>query len=215
MGSKTGPIIRRAVLEVERKFFSDSSSRDRISANRGKPAFRALEYLGQRSFEDTYFDRDGTLIANKIWVRKRSGCWQAKVRRGGDYTNSQFEEFAGPQEISELIKKYYHDPDIASRNFGLQKIAQFTTTRDAWKADDRFEIVLDNTNFGHSVGEVELQETVETSGDDQSLATLRQSMAKEMDREIDSFMQRYHWAFPLEIPVGKLSAYFAWKKDER
>lgn len=213
MGSKTAPMIRRAVLEVERKFFSNGSSRERISANQGKPAFHTLEYLGQQSFEDIYFDRDGILMANKIWLRKRSGRWQAKVRHGGDFTNSQFEELSEPPEISALIKRYFLDANVASRNFGLQKIAQFTTVRDAWRADDRFEIVLDDTDFGHSVGEVELQETITITGDDQSLKILQKSMAKEMDRQIDSFMQRYRWAFPVEIPVGKLSAYFAWKNN--
>lgn len=32
-----------------------------------------------------------------------------------------------------------------------------------------------------------------------------------MDHEIEGFMNGYTWAFPKTRPVGKLSAYYAWK----
>jgi hypothetical protein len=54
------------------------------------------------------------------------------------------------------------------------------------------------------VGEVELQQVTETSGDGEQI------VAKEMDRQIEAFMQRYAWAFASSIAFSKLSAYFAW-----
>lgn len=38
---------------------------------------------------------------------------------------------------------------------------------------------------------------------------------KIMDNKIDAFMVKYRWAFPVsnEQVVGKLSAYFKWKKS--
>ncbi|KAL9118830.1 MAG: hypothetical protein Q9187_004621, partial [Circinaria calcarea] len=194
------PLFRRLVIEVERKFRCEPGSMDRLDANQGLPAFRVLKYLGRSSFKDTYYDRDETLSSNGVWVRKRSGRWQAKVREGGDYANSQFGELSEPKEIAQMIRKYNLDAYPPSDDFGLEKTAQYTTIRDAWKADDRFEIVLDTTDFGHSVGEVELQQVIETNSDGGPPIAVRQDTAKEMDRQIEAFMQHYSWAFPTGKP---------------
>lgn len=212
MRTTAARLCRRSVVEVERKFRCDPGSTDRFNTNRGEPAFRVLEYLGRRSFEDIYYDRNEILSSHGVWVRQRSGRWQAKVRLGGDYTNSQFRELSKPHEIAQMIRKYNLDADSPSNDFGLQKSAQYTTIRETWKADNRFEIVLDTTDFGHSVGEVELQQETETSGDGELPVAVRQAVAKEMDHQIEAFMQQYSWAFSPGKPVGKLSAYFAWKR---
>jgi len=200
-------LIRRAFVEVERKFQPNLGSADRFHANRGPPAFESLEYLGRCRFEDAYYDRDGILSSNGVWVRRRDGKWQAKVRQGGDYINSQFGELSEESVIAALVKKYTPNACSKARAFGLLEIARFTTLRDSWKADGRFEIVLDTTDFNHSVGEVELQEVLETH--DELPLQQRQTLACKMDSDIDTFMKRYPWAFPSGIPVGKLSAYFA------
>ena len=218
MASRSTPLIDRMFLEIERKFFTNAGSRVRISANLGKPAFRNLIYLGQTTFEDIYFDRDRMLSTNGVWMRKRNGRWEAKSRVDGDYINSTFNELSERQDIEAVIQKYCSQADVASHNFGLQKIAQFTTIRDAWKADDRFKIVLDDTDFGHSVGEVELVAAIKTTSHDQSLEALQKSVTKKMHNDIDNFMKKYPWAFSVEEPLGKLSAYLAWKRgmaDER
>lgn len=182
--------------------------------NRGEPAFRTLDYLGQRIFEDIYYDCNETLSSYGVWVRQRSGRWQAKVRQGGDYANSQFLELSEPQDIIQMIRKFNLDAESSSKDFGLLKSAQYTTTRDTWKGDNMFEIVVDTTDFGHSVGEVELQEVTESDGDQELPVAVRQAMAKDMDCQIEAFMRQYSWAFPPGKPVGKLSAYFAWKREE-
>lgn len=211
MASRSTLLIDR-MFEIERKFFTNAGSRVRISANLGKPAFRNLIYLGQTTFKDIYFDRDRMLSTNGVWMRERNGRWEAKSRLDGDYINSTFNELSERQDIEAIIKKYCSQADVASHNFGLQEIAQFTTTRDTWKADDRFKIILDDTDFGHSVGEVELVAAIKTTSDDQSLEALQKSVTKKMHSDIDNFMKRYPWAFPVEEPLGKLSAYFAWKR---
>lgn len=159
-----------------------------------------------------YYDRDESLFSNGIRVRKRSGHWQAKIRRGADYTNSQFGELSDPEDIAWLIRKFNSNASTSSKDFGLESVAQYTTLRDAWKADDKFEIVLDTTDFGHCVGEVELQHMTEIDGDRASPIAMRQALGKEMDCQIEAFMQHYSWAFPSGKPVGKLSAYFDWKR---
>lgn len=212
MGTKAAPFVHRGIFEVERKFLSDCGTKDRISRNQGNPAFRDLRYLGKWSFEDQYFDHHGLLCANNIWLRTRDLCWVAKIRQGGNRINSQFKEISSTTDIAKLVQQYCPSANVSLPNFGLQGIAQFKTVREAWRADDRFEIVLDSTDFGHSVGEVELQESV-ISSDDESLKSSYDAKGKAMDQEIETFMQRYSWAFPVGEPVGKLTAYFARKSE--
>jgi hypothetical protein len=51
---------------------------------------------------------------------------------------------------------------------------------------------LDETSFGHSVGEVELMH----------------DNAAEAHREIDAFLDKYSWFFGKDAPKGKLTAFF-------
>ena len=106
--------LRQSLIEVERKFQCNRQSIERFRANRGVPAFRSLDYLGRSSFEDIYFDREKTLSARGIWVRKRNGHWQAKVRQGGSFANSQFEEVSNPGEIAQMILKLNVDAQMIS-----------------------------------------------------------------------------------------------------
>lgn len=191
---------------------------NRFKANSGSPAFGSLEYLGQSTFTDTYFDDPvSTLSTQGVWVRQRGTDWQAKIRQGGDYTNSQFQELSCPDDIARKIKScnIEYSPSGSDKSFGLQSMARFTTIREAWEADKKFKIVLDRTDFGHAVGEVELEEVMEPNNDENEAlwAAKRQGMTVQMDRQIETFMQDYSWAFPDGKPVGKLSAYFAFKKE--
>ena len=87
-------------------------------------------------------------------------------------------------------------------NFGLRPIADFTTTRDTFLSDARFRVVLDETCFGHRVGEVEVEVEVP--------AAAAGGEEKQVQREIDGFMERYAWFFLVEKAKvkGKLTAYF-------
>lgn len=214
----TTPLFRRWCVEVERKFRYEPMFVNRFKANSGSPAFGSLEYLGKSTFTDTYFDDPvSTLSTQGVWVRQRGTDWQAKIRQGGDYTNSQFQELSCPDDIARKIKScnIEYSPSGSDMSFGLQSMARFTTIREAWEADKKFKIVLDRTDFGHAVGEVELEEVMEPNNDENEAlwAAKRQGMTVQMDRQIETFMQDYSWAFPDGKPVGKLSAYFAFKKE--
>lgn len=220
--------MRRWCVEVERKFRYEPVFVNRLKANSGSPAFGSLEYLGQTTFTDTYFDDPvSTLSRQGVWVRQRGTGWQAKIRQGGDYTNSQFHELSCPDDIGRIIKSYnvQYSPLSAGgsdKTFGLKSMAQFTTIREAWRANKEFKIVLDRTDFGHAVGEVELELEVESNNNDNNnnnhdenekrWAAERQGMTTQMDRQIETFMQDYSWAFPDGKVVGKLSAYFEFIK---
>ena len=80
----------------------------------------------------------------------------------------------------------------------ITKIADFKTKRELWDIDG-FTVVIDNADFGHMVGEVELCDEV---GEDSKKAGV------EMDRRIEEFMEKHAWAFPDGKALGKLSAYW-------
>ncbi|KAK6823390.1 hypothetical protein RU639_006022 [Aspergillus parasiticus] len=175
----------------------------------GFPPFRSLRYCGKHSFHDIYFDNTGVLCSKGVWVRQRDGCWQAKIRRGGDYNNSKFEELSAPEQISEYLEELTGVRNTESNNFGLKHMASFTTTRESWKADKNFRVVQDVTNFGHTVGEVELEYYLEQEGGSRSgITQFKVSKMADMDARIGAFMKRYSWAFCPGVPKGKLTACF-------
>lgn len=91
-------------------------------------------------------------------------------------------------------------------------MAHFITFREAWKVDGKFNVVFDTTDFGHSVGEVELEEPIvlylgeAADRDETRISAMRHAVAMEADAKIKEFMAHYSWAFPPGKPVGKLSA---------
>ena len=161
-------------------------------ANQGSPAFRDLKHRATVVFEDTYYDSANILSTNSLWVRRRDRQWEAKKRIAGNYTWSTFEEIADTNRIHTLVKQHFPNAPGVEANFGLGILCRFETTRQEFLADDKFTVALDRTNFGHSVGEVEIM------AEDDSNA----------QEEIDSFLTRYSWFFNTEKPKGKLTAYF-------
>ena len=200
--------ILRALLEVERKF--RSLAVEDLVANTGQPPFKIVRALPQRTIHDVYYDdSSGSLIKAGIWVRRRNGSWEAKVKKGGDFINSMFEELSGPDFVRRCVQDVTGKDASEKDFFGLDPIATLSTVRQSWIADGEFKIVFDAMNFGHTVGEVELQEdfhfseTAKASEEHQ----IREKMA-EMDKRIEVFMDRYRWAFRPGVPKGKLMAYF-------
>lgn len=194
--------LRRTILEVERKFRCNPGTAHIIHTNQGTPPFQQFAFKGHKNFEDVYYDSKNLLSSRGIWVRKRDGIWQAKVRRGGDFTNSQFGELEGPESIRDMVESLDIGVPLTTANFGLTKIAKFETKRAVWSAAEMYEIAVDSTNFGHLVGEVELQQEVVTEWEE--------GLANRLDTQIEAFMKKHSWAFPSGKAVGKLSAYFDW-----
>jgi thiamine-triphosphatase len=203
------PSLRVAFLEVERKFCS-LAVKD-LASNTGQPAFKSIRALAQKTIHDVYFDNPSrSLISTGIWVRQRNGFWEAKVnlKGGGDYINSMFEELAGTEPVRRCVMDVI-GKDCEKEHFGLEAVATLSTVRQSWIADDDFKIVFDTMNFGHTVGEVELQEEGQfTATANLPIEQQKRERMKEMDKRIEVFMDRYSWAFHLGVPKGKLTAYF-------
>ena len=125
--------------------------------------------------------------------------------QNGSFLRSTFVETKGPTQIRELLRCHFPDlddrsnrNDIQENNFGFNPIAAFMTERATLVAKEKggreFSVVLDVTDFGHEVGEVEVM--AEEAG------------AEKAHREIERFLKRYPWFFDTRSPKGKLTAYF-------
>lgn len=181
-----------ALLEVEQKFVLCLSRLSKFKANQGAPPFRQLKFLGVRSFEDVYYGWFGQLSAKGLWVRKRDYEWQGKQSIQGTFTRSTFAETNNPTEVRDMIRKHLPGCGEAEDEFGLGVLCRFKTSRENYLVDGKFNVALDQTNFGHAVGEVELM------AED----------APKAHKDIEDFMEKYSWFFGTEPPKGKLTAYF-------
>jgi thiamine-triphosphatase len=198
---------------VERKFLSTPNTIPLLNANRGVPPFSSIQQLGHRAFTDIYYDHNNNLSSHGIWVRQRNNTWQAKIRRGGDYINSQFEEVSGWEACRDVVANVFQSSsEDAKDTFGLGPIARIRTERHEWEMNNKFQVVVDTTDFGHSVGEVELSRNIETVMDGEDGFVVRDGTMARLNEEIEEFMKTYAWAFPEGKVIGKLSAYFEWKR---
>jgi len=215
--SSAASLIRQCIVEVERKFKPTADFISRLRQN-ACPAhhpfdrtvqvlpFQTLVGPATHNFEDTYYDADHVLSTRGIWVRCRGGDWQAKIRHGGNFINSSFQELSGREAVTTMIQKYFPKAQLhASGASGISEIARFTTYREAWRANDKFDIVIDRTDFGHVVGEVELTQELEGESGQALEDGEKERTSKKLDCEIEEFMRYHAWAFPTEEPVGKLS----------
>jgi len=213
-------IAATCLLEVERKFCSLAVRE--LTQHGGKPPFRSLQRLGSHQIRDVYYDRSNLLSTAGVWVRNRNGQWEAKISQGGTFTNSRFEELSNPRDIARCVARWTgiatgDERQDVKVNFGLEPVAAIVTERATWIADEEFRIVSDVMDFGHSVGEVELQQWAhfDTASTEASVEQQKRQIMQEMDDRIVAFMKRYAWAFSLGKPKGKLTAYFEWKSGQR
>jgi thiamine-triphosphatase len=232
------------LLEIEQKFTLLPSLVQAFHLNKGVPQFTSIKSLGTVSFNDAYFeDKDSQIFSrNGIWIRKRDGIWEAKRRptankdgnlsdkkgilqntqklQSGDserasYNRTAFEEIRDHQRIQSLVNDYIPNSGDATQNFGLDAFCQFRTNRKTYLVDNKFSVMLDETSFGHSSGEVEVEVDIDlTEGKGKDAAI------EKAHEDIGNFLDKYSWFFRAggaEKPKGKLTAYFeafppAWEK---
>ncbi|KAK0736132.1 CYTH-like domain-containing protein, partial [Apiosordaria backusii] len=197
-------------LEVERKVPSLTIPTLSNPALWSRPAFLSVDPRPHKSIHDIYYDKNDALCSNGLWVRKRNGVWQAKFNPLASIgqQNTRFEELRTESDIVKAIKAIVKTNGESATNFGLDKMAEFTTYRERWMVDKEFVVVRDRTCFGWEVVEVELEETVKVEERKESDKVWKQRKMEEMDARIESFMKRYSWAWVEGQVKGKLSAYF-------
>jgi thiamine-triphosphatase len=219
----TAVLYCRQMLEVERKFAPTLASIDLLTRNAGHPSFRKFESVQSTAIEDVYYDKDDMLNSKGIYIRRRSYLnaletpaqqWEAKVKVGGDFTNSAFQELHGLEAVSELVAQHLKADAVARAQLNpldrLRVWAHFVTNRRQWRVNEKFLVVLDEADFGHVVGEVEiLQDSRE-----QAAKSSRSDVIEQLDKQIEDFMLCHAWAFPLGKVQGKLTAYFAAREQK-
>ena len=225
----TKPTTPKTILEVERKFrrltvptltgltTTTTTTTTTSTTTTKHPLFQSVLPLPARTIRDTYYDTPHhALSIAGAWVRRRNGAWEAKVRKGGDFVNSRFEELKGEKAVGGCVVETLaginwdqggdHGVGVGGGEecFGLGVMADLVTTREAWLVDGEFKVVRDVMDFGHEVGEVELQVEVGGRIGEQEKAVIMEGM----DRRVEAFMERYAWALERGEAVGKLTAYF-------
>ena len=251
---------RTTILEVERKFnitaagclrthlgiTCDDDTRVQRLPN---VTIGSLHFSRQQDehINDQYFDTADSQLHNKgIWVRRRRASapsgfpaiveWEAKVRMGGDYLNSEFEEVCGETKVADYLKPI--------NMYKLERVVDLDTMRQNWVAVEQEEVqsdekmsllstmevkvVVDTSTAGasihslpgfylpfrHVVGELELTKIMELSGTDETDAQTKKTETRKMSRHLEEFMKRHEVLFPANpAPVGKLTAYFAWREQ--
>lgn len=208
----------KPILEIERKFPKFTPL---FSNNAGHPAFTSLERLPDHRFTDLYLDDHGHLMNRGIYVRLRDGEYEAKIAFSANHdgpTANQYnmaktttmKEIKGKQAVQEYISEHVKIESGFWRKKcrsvtieELEKVAGFVTEREAWLADNEFLVVMDQTCFGHKVGEVEYAGEVELKSDGD-----KEEQVKVAEEKMAAFMEKYAWAFEQGKAKGKLTAYF-------
>lgn len=141
------------------------------------------------------------------------GTWEAKRSLPGastSFAKSSYEETTEVARIQEQVRALLppmvsgHSDSSRGKTiaaageeedyFGLEEMASYVTWRREFVAEGRFTVCLDETDFGHAAGEVEvIAEEGEREG---------------VEREMEEFLGRYKWLFDVKGEVkGKLGAW--------
>ncbi|EWC46409.1 hypothetical protein DRE_04352 [Drechslerella stenobrocha 248] len=186
------------IYEVERKFCFAFANISRFHHNKGAVPFTSIVFKGSTGQQDIYYDTKAyDLDKHMVWVRLRDGHWEAKTLRAGSHERATYEEVKGRQGIVRMLRDLgmanWKEKEQVPGNFGLSKIVEFATARRTYKVDGKFTVVLDTTDFGHAVGEVEL------IGND----------GIKCHEEIDDFISKHRWFFETAGTVkSKMRAYW-------
>ncbi|KAI0116378.1 hypothetical protein GGR51DRAFT_574687 [Nemania sp. FL0031] len=162
--------------------------------------------------------------------------WNAKLRVGGHFNNSQFVEFDGKENVSAEILRA---SEMKTKLEDLQVTVDLQTRRQSWEVTQladgttpsaKMTVVLDEVTetdasvdgsddsaFLHTIGEVELfQQLVTEDKDDTEHELYRKEIAAKRMEELKEFVLGNPDLFSTTPkPVGKLSAYEAWKASRR
>ncbi|KAM0709614.1 hypothetical protein Q7P35_003654 [Cladosporium inversicolor] len=215
MLSASRALSNRAIiskLEVERKFIPSPLLKKYASETATLPRIHVapaadhspnvvLTRLPRKRITDKYFDHKGRLEQKGIWVRWRKEqtithdnaniiashtCWEAKVKQGGNFLESQFIEAKGRDAVEDLMA----ETGVCRSIYGLSFQLGFVADRVGWAVegydgqkdgeDATMSLVLDtmtaalegrngeySTFMNHQVGELELEKAITTNLEDE------------------------------------------------
>lgn len=198
--------FKMTVFEIEQKFSWIIRNLNILKSNGGNPPFRHINLMNTQFFCDAYYDSHQKLSSAGLWVWKWIYCngskpseaigtqiWEVKQAvKGSSFNHSTFQKTRDVHLICQMISKRVLWCLGLSECFELNQQCQFRTSWHTFIADKKFTVVLNSTDFGHSVGEVKL-------------------LVKDVNKayaDIDAFLNWYAWFFDHSKLKGKLTAYF-------
>jgi len=154
-------VIQNPQIEVERKFIVPDNYHERLTAK---------GFNNQQEFDeilvDNYYDiYEHSLMKEDHWLRQRNGDWELKYPVGADGHNQGSTLYHETTCIDEImtrlrpILKVEEDCSLQSllESAHLKSFAHLETKRKCYsRASDKVNIVIDATDWGHSVGEIEI-----------------------------------------------------------
>ncbi len=155
-------------IEVEQSFSVSTDTRDKLVAI-------GATRKGCKSFTDIYYDTfDHSLTFQDFWLRKRDGSWQLKspLKSYDSKPLTDTSKYKETETEDEILKMLRECGILSEGGCLLEQlldartlvaIAELTTRRETWLlSGPEIEglyggnVVLDNTNEGYDIGEVEV-----------------------------------------------------------
>lgn len=140
------------MIEIEKKFIPTEKIQEFLKTD---AVFKATE-----KFTDIYYDtNDYHLALQDVWLRKRGNVYElkeTKIRGKNDKLARTANETVGDAQIASYLGiDIITSLQDALVNAGYIPFASITTTRSTYTIEG-FTIVLDDTDYGYQIGEIEL-----------------------------------------------------------
>lgn len=140
------------MIEVEKKFIVSQDELARLTAG--------AHLLGEEKHTDVYYDTpDHSLTKRSVWLRERSGKFELKFPLNADLRAKGVTSYDEIEDDLLIARKLGFPTEEklgqAITALGYRSFATITTTRTKYEKEG-FHIDVDDTDFGHSVVEIEV-----------------------------------------------------------
>ncbi|KAH8036531.1 hypothetical protein HPB51_001350 [Rhipicephalus microplus] len=148
--------------EVERKFKVPPDIQRRLLA-------LGARLVSRKTFVDTYYDtEDYTLCLRDHWLRLRGddnrNTWELKHRKQGDVScgpATAYREERGDSQIMATLGEVLHTEGVSRvddlvADGTLRELAVIKTDRKTYRTPGKVVVDIDETDWGFSVGEIEV-----------------------------------------------------------
>jgi len=177
------------MIEVEIKFPLINGNEQRLVAD--------ARLISKSVVKDIYYDdAKHSLTLADYWLRKRNGKFELKLpanpsAQNAEYVARRYTELTDEKDILKALELDGDDITKAIAN-NYQPIAELATTRHSYK-NGQFRIDIDRTNFGYSIGEIEMLVKGPTH-------------TKTAERELENYLHQHNIAYS-HGHIGKVAHY--------
>lgn len=154
-------VLQNPQIEIERKFIVPDNYHERLTAQ----GFQLQQEFDEVLVDKYYDTHEHDLIKEDHWLRQRNGDWELKYPVGLDghkQGSTLYHETTCIEEIMTRLRPILKVEESCSllqnllEKTYLKPFAQLETKRKCYSREDKVNIVIDATDWGHSVGEIEI-----------------------------------------------------------